>query len=296
MSFGLNGHDLPAVSDFAQAVSLWRGIKPLKNHDENAPRPIGRRESRNPKTVRAELDPETGEPAVVIFRYHHTDCVTWHDDGICEIEPWHSRSTAEFINHFAPRGVYFNSECISMSILLTPEDTEHGQPEDRCYLLEGTSIALESRSLHTVRPLPDAEAPAGTTPIKHVTVNRKGANALYKRLRVQEFERFMAAYFATSGFDTDQPHGFWQGVDSNQIIRALKAEDRDGWPDAAQKVALIARWGTRTHASTPETVLRSIVRTKHPDEAFTTTEVPYAQSHEALMRMTKTYYKKTVIG
>lgn len=294
MSFGLNPHSLPYVSDFNDAVATWQEIKPLRNSLESDPRPLGRRESRNAKQVRAELDPVTGEPARIIFRYHHTDVVTWHKDNTCVINPWPSQSTATFANALLPRGVYICGECSSIGIECPPGT---GKPGDRRhYRMNGLPMTLWITDTGDTVPLPNADEPDGTKPVIHTTIDVKAANALYKKYNLNEFEIFYDAFMATTGYEPENSDALTflgTSIPMHQVCEALtplKQNNRDQWAELAKKVVSTCAILRQVHRKnvTHRQVLRWMIRGSDSQGVYKTTPVYYTHSLEQLRRIEKT--------
>ena len=292
MSFGLNPYtnDVPVVSSFAGAVEAWRSIKPLRGSLASDPKPIGRRERRNPKQVRAELDPATGEPTRVIFRYHQTDVVTWHADDTCVIETYPSRSTTTFAACLLPRSVYLHGECSGLELLVPPTR------ERRCYMTNGQRITLRVGEDGFAMPFPDAEQPDGTQPVDHIKIDVKAANALYKRYRLREFKTFYNAFMATTNYEPshddrriDTGPSRWRTdmVSPSDVLAILEAGSRDQWAGIARALAATEAFSLSQRVTEPMQLLRWMVWDAHQSEAYTITSVPYTHSYETLRRIEK---------
>ena len=301
MSFGLNAstHNLPFVSTFAEAVKAWQKIEPLRGSLASDPKPLGRRERRNPKQVRVESDPTTGEPAKVIFRYHQTDVVTWHADNTCVLDPFPSRSTAVFAGSFLPRGVYVYGECCGITLAVTRTVDGQVETEPRYYKMNGQRVTLQTDAEGHAVPLPDADQPDGTEPVKHITVNRKAANALYRKYHLKEFETFYTAFMATTNYEPSRDdckiyagYGYLRNDNlcgPGEALKILGEVRRDQWPALARALAATMRWGTFGQRKyQPMQLLRWLVRDAHQAECYVTTPIPYTMSYEKMRRIDNT--------
>lgn len=262
MSFGLNGNNLPGCSEYAEALSIFNDIKPLRGALPEDPRPLGHRKSSNSKKVRMSAKGE------VIFTYHYTDVVTWCPDGTCVLEPHPSKSTVTFANAFLPLTVYVGRECEELEILHW-KDTE-----SRVYALSGSLVYIKpspdgGRELYTVC---GEGQPMGTKPIRWRTVNRKEANALYREHHLHDFEDFLSAYRAVT-----PPQAGTGATPIDTALKALKAGDRAKWASIAS--------GTRKPVDKIITNLRAAIREEH--DAFDYHETQYVTSSGALRRAKK---------
>lgn len=95
--FACNNRDIPALSNYAEALRHWEKTRPWRGHSANDPRPLGQR-SHRAKTIRL------GNNEQVHCTLYRTDVVTFYKDGTVEVDnDYKSRSTDDFISRVLAR-------------------------------------------------------------------------------------------------------------------------------------------------------------------------------------------------
>jgi len=303
MNFALNTTHIPAVGDYDQAYRLWQSIKPLRGYLDDDPRPIGRRESRNPKTIRVAAWEEGAARPVLAITYHRLDIATWYPEGDCVMQTYPSRSTVAMLNSVCPRGMSFHgAECDHVSMTVRSETDPSGM-ETRYYKLSGQplAVACDPEREKCVRPHPDADRPVGTTSVEHWYVDRREANKWYKHYGLDEFRTFFASFVAMAELrlgNSDRRHytglGWRRGV--LDVLEEQDPETRRRWmPEAAKAAACLAGlppWGIEDTAQLTKDVtenLRDVIRRKH--ETFHTETVDWMRDLDQLKRVEKSVRK-----
>lgn len=276
MAFSIDTADLPAVYDFYSAREVWERIKPLRGQPDSAPRPLGRRSSNNPKTVRVRSD------GSVVFQLHHTDCVEYRPDGALVLRTYPSISTVAFINALTPTAVRVSRDCQELTLM----GREAGG--DRIYQLATHEIVLQfdysSQSpAHWVLDNP-GEA---THPWRHYKVDRKIANAGYREHNLNAFMDFFASYVQLKemkpAYSWGPPQlGYtesmnmlrevgaddFSGLRPAEVLSFLRDNDRARWPEMAIRLAK-----NDLRAKQTRTLLMDLIK-QHVD-AVTFTEHEY---------------------
>lgn len=244
MAFSIQTADLPAIYSYASAVRCWEGITPLRGYDDDQPRPLGRRASNNPKTVRR--DPKTGD---IVFKLHWTDCVRYSaaaDDAPERITLglYPSISTVAFIDALTPSVISLASEC--KHLFLGRYETQ------RIYQLTGNGCALDyvpsdDGDCYVWRPVFNEYQ---NRPWQHYRVDRKAANAAYKEHNLDAFMDFYSAYITMMGFTSErwakgltwsqrkEHSDKYPPLTQSKFLSILAdASDRSAWPHAAFRMA-----------------------------------------------------------
>ena len=222
MAFGLSMGDVAYVRTHEAAVRMYNKATHWRGEDPDGERPLPGKRHREYGVRMDGTD--------VVFRYHGTDVVRWHDDGSYTIDTGYFRtpSTCAFVNNFTPGRHWL------------AKNTSWMQIEDTVYPISGHQFTVS----------PDG-APHGDGVGEFIRsrINRKRAKELRDAMNYPAYRTWYIIMYPMLQ-DTMPPQWRRKFVSSSEIKSMLGDPDR--WHDLLMsqvgdpkelREALYANWG-----------------------------------------------------